>query len=200
MWVRISPDGRGPEKMQEARETALAAPGRMTVVRHGFMNDDRSTDTGAEPDERFMRAAMDEARAAMESGDVPVGAVVVCRGRIIGRGCNDRERLQDPTAHAEMIALTAAAAHLGSWRLLDCTLYVTLEPCVMCAGAIVHARVDRLVFGAADPKAGACGSVFNVTADPRLNHQVNTEGGVLADECSRMLQAFFKQQRASGKK
>jgi len=147
-----------------------------------------------------MRAAIDEARAAVETSDVPVGAVVVQQGRIIGRGRNERERLSDPTAHAEMIALTAASTHVGSWRLLDCTLYVTLEPCIMCAGAAVHARLKRLVFGAADAKAGACGSVFNVTSDPRLNHVVTTDGGVLADECGHILQAFFAQQRAVGKK
>ena len=147
-----------------------------------------------------MRAAIDEACAALEAGDVPVGAVVVHRGRIIGRGHNERERLQDPTAHAEILALTAAAANMGSWRLLECTLYVTLEPCVMCAGAVVHARMDRLVFGAADPKAGACGSIYNITADPRLNHQVRTVGGVLEEACADVLRSFFKQQRALGKK
>lgn len=147
-----------------------------------------------------MLAAINEARAALETGDIPVGAVVVHRDRIIGRGRNERERLQDPTAHAEILALTAGAAYVGSWRLLECSLYVSLEPCVMCAGAIVGARMNRLIFGAADPKAGACGSIYNITADPRLNHQVKTEGGVLEEICGDVLRSFFKQQRALGKK
>ncbi|NOS99976.1 MAG: tRNA adenosine(34) deaminase TadA [Phycisphaerales bacterium] len=151
-------------------------------------------------DERFMRAALDEAGAALDAGDVPVGAVVVYRNAIIGRGHNQRELLNDPTAHAEMPALTAAAGHLRSWRLVDCTLYVTLEPCVMCAGAVVNARLARLVYGAADPKAGACGSLFDITRDLRLNHQVPVTAGVLADDCARLLQAFFQDQRRRGKK
>ena len=151
-------------------------------------------------DERFMRSALDEAHLAVEAGDVPVGAVVVHGGRIIGRGHNQRELLQDPTAHAEMLALTAAAEFLKSWRLVDCTLYATLEPCVMCAGAIIQGRVSRLVFGAVDPKAGACGSVFDIINDPRLNHQASVRGGVLEHECGAILQSFFEQQRAMGKK
>lgn len=151
-------------------------------------------------DERWMRAALAEALAAEEEGDVPVGAVVVQNGRIIARGHNQREVLQDPTAHAEMIALTSAAAHMESWRLEGCTLYVTLEPCVMCAGAIVHARVDRVVFGAMDPKAGAVGSLFNIPADARLNHRPVVTSGVLADECANLLRTFFAAQRAAGKK
>lgn len=151
-------------------------------------------------DERWMRAALAEALAAEEEGDVPVGAVVVQNGRIIARGHNQREVLQDPTAHAEMIALTSAAAHMESWRLEGCTLYVTLEPCVMCAGAIVHARVDRVVFGAMDPKAGAVGSLFNIPADARLNHRPEITSGVLADECGDLLRTFFAAQRAAGKK
>ncbi len=151
-------------------------------------------------DERFMRMALEEAGAAFEAGDVPVGAIVVHEGRVIGRGRNQRELMQDPTAHAEMIALTAAADFLKSWRLLDCSLYVTLEPCVMCAGAIVLGRVPRVVFGTGDPKAGACGSVFDVLADGRLNHRATVERGVLEFECSAVLKAFFAQQRAMGKK
>ena len=151
-------------------------------------------------DERMMVQALAEAAAALETDDVPVGAVVVHDGRIIGRGCNQRELLKDPTAHAEMIALTAAAEALRSWRLLDCTLYVTLEPCVMCAGAIVNARIPRLVFGADDPKAGACGSVYNVVEDGRLNHRVAVERGLLGDECAQLLRDFFARQRAQGKK
>lgn len=151
-------------------------------------------------DERFMRAALGEARAALDAGDVPVGAVVVCDGGIIGRGHNQRELLQDPTAHAEMIALTAAAAEVGSWRLDGCTLYVTLEPCVMCAGAIVQARLPWLVYGAVDPKAGACQSLFAIPIDARLNHRVEMRAGVLADECADLLRGFFQAQRALGKK
>lgn len=154
----------------------------------------------AQQDERFVLSALDEAHRALETGDVPVGAVVVHGGRVIGRGHNQRELLHDPTAHAEMLALTAAAQFLKSWRLVDCTVYVTLEPCVMCAGAIILGRVSRLVFGALDPKAGACGSVFDITSDPRLNHQVSVQGGVLQHECGAILQSFFKQQRALGKK
>lgn len=151
-------------------------------------------------DERFMGAALSEALAAQEGGDVPVGAVVVREGRIIGRGHNQREKLKDPTAHAEMIALTAASAAVGSWRLDDCTLYVTLEPCAMCAGALVLARLERLVFGATDPKAGACVSLYHITDDDRLNHRVNLADPVLADECAALLQGFFAKQRAAGKK
>ena len=147
-----------------------------------------------------MRAALNEAVAALDHEDVPVGAVVVHDGRIIGRGHNQREQLQDPTAHAEMIALTAAAAHVESWRLEGCTLYVTLEPCAMCAGAIVLARIERLVFGARDPKTGACVSLFQLCSDPRFNHRVAITDGILADECAAMLQEFFAAQRAKGKK
>ena len=151
-------------------------------------------------DEAMMREALKEAAAALETDDVPVGAVVVHRGRIVGRGHNQREQLQDPTAHAEMIAVSAAAAALGSWRLEGCTLYVTLEPCVMCAGAAVLARIGRLVYGADDPKAGACGSVYDIVADGRLNHQVRLEQGVLSHECGELLRGFFAEQRARGKK
>ncbi len=151
-------------------------------------------------DKQMIRQAIREAELALEADDVPVGAVVVHQGRIIGRGHNQREQLQDPTAHAEMIALTAAAAAMRSWRLEGCTLYVTLEPCIMCAGAIVLARIERLVFGADDPKAGACGSVFNLVEDPRVNHQVQMTTTVLAEECSKLLRDFFARQRAMGKK
>jgi len=151
-------------------------------------------------DERYMRAALSEALAAEEEGDVPIGAVVVREGRIIGRGHNQRQRLNDPTAHAEMIALTAAAAAVESWRLEDCTLYVTLEPCAMCAGAIVLARIKRLEFAAADPKAGACVSLYQIPTDPRLNHRVEISVGALREECAELLQRFFARQRALGKK
>ena len=151
-------------------------------------------------DESFMRAAIAEARLALDEDEVPIGAVVVHDGRIIGRGHNQRETLNDPTAHAEMIAITAAAGHLQSWRLEGCTLYVTLEPCTMCAGAIVLARIPRLVFGARDPKAGACVSLYSIPTDERLNHRVNLEQSFLANECGAMLQEFFAVQRALGKK
>ncbi len=156
--------------------------------------------SSARDDERYMTIAIDEASRAQSDGDVPVGAVVVRNGRVIGRGCNQRERLNDPTAHAEMIALTAASAAVGSWRLEDCTLYVTLEPCAMCAGALVLARIERLVFGAVDPKAGACVSLFSIPTDDRLNHQVDVSHGVLGDECAMLLRDFFAAQRALGKK
>lgn len=147
-----------------------------------------------------MQEALGLARKALDTEDVPVGAVVVHEGRIIGRGFNQRERLHDPTAHAEMIALTAAAEHLGQWRLDGCTLYVTLEPCTMCAGALVLARMQRLVFAAPDPKAGACGSLYQVTRDPRLNHQVETVAGVLAEPAAQLLRDFFRHRRALGEK
>lgn len=146
-------------------------------------------------DERFMRAAIAEARAALADGDVPVGAVVVRNGRIIGRGRNLRERHQDPTAHAEMIAITAASADVGSWRLDDCTLYVTLEPCAMCAGATVLARIPRLVFAAPDPKAGACVSLYRIIDDHRLNHRVRLGAPVLTEECAALLRDFFAARR-----
>jgi tRNA(adenine34) deaminase len=151
-------------------------------------------------DERYMREALRLAERALASEDVPVGALVVHDGHVIGRGWNQREQLQDPTAHAEMIALTAAAEHLNQWRLERCTMYVTLEPCAMCAGALLLARIERLVFGAYDPKAGACGSLFNLTQDPRLNHRLATLGGVLSEPCAALLQAFFRGRRELGEK
>lgn len=157
-------------------------------------------DEQARIDEQYMQMALREAEAAFEIDEVPVGAVIVHEERIIGRGYNQREQLQDPTAHAEIIALTAAAAALGTWRLTGCTLYVTLEPCTMCAGAIVLARLDRLVFGADDPKAGACGSVFNIVEDRRLNHQPLMTTGILQESCADLLRRFFAKQRALGKK
>lgn len=163
--------------------------------------DERSLEPQSmERDERFMRAALAEAQTAFDDGEVPIGAVIAQGERIVARGHNQRELLGDPTAHAEMLALTAASSHVGSWRLDDCTMYVTLEPCCMCAGAIVAARLGRLVFGATDPKAGACVSLFTIPNDPRLNHCTQMSGSVLADACGDMLRAFFRQQRASGKK
>lgn len=146
-------------------------------------------------DESYMRLALREAERAFEAGEVPVGALVVHKGRVIGKGFNQREKLEDPTAHAEMLAITAAAQELNSWRLEDCTLYVTLEPCPMCAGAIVNARVKRVVFGAADPKAGACGSLMNVVQDARLNHRAELVCGVLAQETGAILKEFFRTRR-----
>jgi tRNA(adenine34) deaminase len=146
-------------------------------------------------DEAWMRAAIEEAARALDHDDVPVGAVVVHEGEVIGAGHNERELRQDPTAHAEMIALRAAAGHLGSWRLLDCTLYVTLEPCAQCAGAIVLGRVPRVVYGTADAKAGAAGSVLDILAEPRLNHRPQVAGGVLAAECAALLVDFFRSRR-----
>jgi tRNA(adenine34) deaminase len=145
-----------------------------------------------------MRAAIAEAKAAYEEDEVPVGAVVALNERIIGRGHNQREKLNDPTAHAEMLALTAAAMHVGSWRLDRCTLYVTLEPCAMCAGAVVLARIKRLVYGATDAKAGACESLYSIPTDARLNHRVELGTPVLTGECAELLQKFFAQQRNIG--
>ena len=147
------------------------------------------------PHERWMRLALDEARAAAAEDEVPVGAIVVAGGRVVGSGHNQREQLADPTAHAEMIAITQAAASLGSWRLENCTLYVTLEPCPMCAGAILQARVPVVVWGAADPKAGAVASLYRLFEDTRLNHRVEHVGHVLADECGRLLSEFFRGKR-----
>lgn len=146
-------------------------------------------------DERFMIAALDEARRAAEAGEVPVGAVVVHDGRIIGRGRNGVERLQDATAHAEILALGAASQTLGSWRLEGCTLFVTLEPCPMCLGASLNARVDRVVYGASEPKFGACGSVVDLRAIPRYNHEIAVIGGVLADDAAELMRAFFRDVR-----
>jgi tRNA(adenine34) deaminase len=147
-----------------------------------------------------MWLALNQARAAFEADEVPVGAVILCQGEVVGEGYNQRETLRDPTAHAEMIAITQAAESLGSWRLTDCTLYVTLEPCPMCAGAIVQARIPTVVYGTSDPKAGACHSVYQITDDERLNHRCAVLGGVLRDDCRAILQEFFGAQRSLGKK
>ncbi|MCG2683430.1 MAG: tRNA adenosine(34) deaminase TadA [Planctomycetales bacterium] len=147
-----------------------------------------------------MRTALEEAQQALQEDEVPVGAAIVHDGRLIARAHNQRERLRDPTAHAEMIAITQAAESLRSWRLDGCTLYVTLEPCPMCAGAIVQARVPTVVYGAADPKAGAVDSLYRMLNDPRLNHRVETIAGVLAAPCGEILSRFFQQQRRQGKK
>ncbi len=145
-----------------------------------------------EPHLHFMRCAMREAERALEFQEVPVGCVIVHEGHIIGRGCNQRERLQDPTAHAEMIAITAAANTLGSWRLEDTQLYVTLEPCPMCAGAIILSRIATVFFGAYDPKAGCCGTLMNLPQDTRFNHRTEVFGGLLERECGELLSSFFR--------
>jgi tRNA(adenine34) deaminase len=143
----------------------------------------------------FMEYALREAEKALEIGEVPVGCVVVKGSGIIGKGYNQREQLQDATAHAEMIAITAACDTLGTWRLEECDLYVTLEPCPMCAGAIVLSRIRTLIYGAADPKAGACGTLYDIPRDARLNHTVEIVPGVRRDECGRMLKEFFSSLR-----
>jgi tRNA(adenine34) deaminase len=143
----------------------------------------------------FMRLALREAERALEHEDVPIGAVVVRGGEVLAAAHNERELRQDPTAHAEMIALREAARALGTWRVLDTVVYVTLEPCAMCAGAIVLARVPRVVYGASDPKAGACGSVLDVLGEPRLNHRPEVAGGLLAADCGQLLSTFFADRR-----
>jgi tRNA(adenine34) deaminase len=147
------------------------------------------------PDEEFMRLALDEARRAVSHGDVPVGAVLVRGEEVLAAATNERELRRDPTAHAEMLCLRAGAERVGDWRLLDTTMYVTLEPCPMCAGALVWARVARLVYGPQDPVAGAAYSLYNVVQDPRLNHSVEVTTGVLADESAALLRSFFQERR-----
>lgn len=147
-----------------------------------------------------MQRALLQAQIAFDQNEVPVGAVIVYENRIIGEGYNQRETLNDPTAHAEMIAITQAAESLGLWRLLDCTLYVTLEPCPMCAGAIVQARIPTVIYGTTDPKGGACHTLYQITEDDRLNHRCTVLGGVLKDESQSLLREFFAKQRSLGKK
>lgn len=164
-----------------------------------------SSATAVEPysfnpeDTALMRLAMQLAAEAASMGEVPVGAVLVHQGQIIGRGANAPIRLNDPTAHAEILALRDAATAIGNYRLPDTTLYVTLEPCAMCCGAIQHARVARLVYGASDPKTGACGSILNLMSEPRLNHHTQLQGGLLGEECGQMLSTFFAARRKLGK-
>lgn len=145
----------------------------------------------------WMRLAIQEAEKGFRIGEVPVGAVIVLDGRVIGRGYNQTAKLKDPTAHAEILAITSACEVVGDWRLEGATMYCTLEPCSMCAGAAVLARIEKIVFGASDPKFGACGSIFNIPVDPRLNHRIELEGGVLADEVAEMMRSFFKEVRRS---
>ena len=147
-----------------------------------------------------MKLAIAQAAIAEENGDVPIGAVIVHNSQVIAKAYNQRELLQDPTAHAEIIALTQAAAALENWHLHGCTMYVTLEPCCMCAGALVLARIDRLVYGCADTKTGACGSLYNIVQDNRLNHRIEVTSGILADECSELLQQFFSLRRDENKR
>ena len=147
-------------------------------------------------DVEAMRTALSEARKAAEAGEVPIGAVIVHDGAIIAHGQNSVVRTSDPTAHAEIVAMRHAAAILGNYRLNGCTLYVTLEPCAMCAGAVIHARIDRLVYGTPDPKAGACGSVLSVLNHPQLNHQMQVTQGVLSEQCGDLLRVFFRNRRA----
>lgn len=150
---------------------------------------------GHPDDEAMMALALDAARRAGVAGEVPVGAVVAIGSEVVAVAANRREELRDPTAHAEILALREAAARLGGWRLSESTLYVSLEPCPMCAGAVVAARLRRVVFGAADPKAGSCGSLYNLCADPRLNHELPVTAGVLAGECSGLLSSWFEKRR-----
>jgi tRNA(adenine34) deaminase len=149
----------------------------------------------SESDTEFMREALAEARAAADAGEVPIGAIAVIEGEIIGRGQNRVLRDVDPTAHAEIVALRSAARVVNNYRLTECELFVTLEPCAMCAGAMIHARLKRLVYAASDPKAGAAGSVLEVLNHPRLNHQTDVTSGVLEDECGELLREFFRQRR-----
>lgn len=150
--------------------------------------------------EQYMRAALQQAQLAERADEVPVGAVIVHQGRVIAAAHNQREQLRDPTAHAEMIAITQAADSLNSWRLDGCDLYVTLEPCAMCAGAVLLARMGRVIYGATDGKAGAVQSLYHLLDDPRLNHRAEVLGGVLAEPCGRILTEFFQRQRRMGKK
>jgi tRNA(adenine34) deaminase len=152
------------------------------------------------PDHYFMQAALELAQKAQDCGEVPVGAVVVQNGRIIGHGYNRPISTADPAAHAEIMAMRAAGSHLGNYRLLGCTLYVTLEPCTMCIGAIFHARIQRLVYAAADPKTGACGSVIDLPAETRLNHHLQVEAGMMATEASTLLKQFFAQRRKASER
>ena len=148
-------------------------------------------------DKHFMKVAIDAVHIAEENGDVPIGAVIVKGDQILAKAYNQREQLNDPTAHAEIIALTQAAAAVESWRLEGCTIYVTLEPCCMCAGALVLARIDRLIYGCDDPKAGACKSLYNIVQDERLNHRLEVTSGILSDECGELLTNFFEKRRNS---
>lgn len=162
--------------------------------------EDELNDAVHDPAIRYMRLALEEARQAMRANEVPVGAIIVHQGRVIAAAHNQRESLRDPTAHAEMLAITQAAADRNDWRLENCELYVTLEPCPMCAGAILQSRIPRVFYGATDPKAGAVDTLFLLLSDPRLNHRVESRGGIIASECASILTEFFREQRRLGKK
>ena len=184
--------GNAGKKRPPVAETPVTG---MNAAMKAEMNGESGlTDPGEH--RRYMEIALREAMKAAEAGEAPVGAVVVHEGLIIGRAHNQRETLRDPTAHAEILALTQAAAALDRWRLTGARLYVTLEPCVMCAGAMVLARIDALIYGATDPKAGACGSLYDIPRDGRLNHRLEVTAGVMADECGALLSAFFARRRA----
>ncbi|MCI1665759.1 MAG: tRNA adenosine(34) deaminase TadA [Atopobiaceae bacterium] len=160
------------------------------------MSADEKADHEVATDEDLMRLALEEAALAAREGEVPIGAVVTCEGKVVARAHNRRETDRDPSAHAEFRAMEQAARELDRWRLTGCTVYVTLEPCLMCAGLMVNSRVDRCVYGAADPKAGALGTLYDVSHDPRLNHEFEVTGGVLADDCATLLRDFFRARRA----
>jgi tRNA(adenine34) deaminase len=178
------------------RKSVSICKGDLILVSAAMAEAAPSALDGRSADREMMGRAIELARKAMTLGEVPVGAVVTRRGRVIAEAFNLRETLEDPTAHAERLALTLAGRALGSWRLDECTLYVTLEPCPMCAGAIVQARLGRLVYGADDPKAGACRSLYRIADDPRLNHRARIEPGVLKEECGAILSEFFRGKRA----
>ncbi|MHC4172081.1 MAG: tRNA adenosine(34) deaminase TadA [Planctomycetota bacterium] len=155
--------------------------------------------SSSKENQRFMRLAIEQAQIAEENGDVPIGAVIVYQEQIIGKAYNQREQLKDPTAHAEIIALTQAASFMENWHLNGCTMYVTLEPCPMCAGALVLSRMDRLCYGCSDPKSGACGSLYNIVQDQRLNHRIEVTSGVMEEQCRQRLQEFFGRRRQENK-
>ncbi|MEZ6095607.1 MAG: tRNA adenosine(34) deaminase TadA [Pirellulaceae bacterium] len=152
------------------------------------------------PDDFYMRKAIEEAKQALEEDEVPVGAVIVLGSRVIASAHNQREQLKDPTAHAEILAITQATQAIDDWRLEHCTMYVTLEPCIMCAGAIIQSRIPKVVFGASDPKAGGVQSMYELLSDSRLNHRAEISGGLFADECGMLLTHFFQEKRRQGKK
>lgn len=192
--------------MSDGEKDAAAADGILTSGAEGIGDESAAVADGAPTpgaavtdDERFMRLALEEADLAAAEGEVPIGAVVVCEGRAVARAHNRRENDADPSAHAEFSAMVAAARALGRWRLTGCTVYVTLEPCLMCAGLMVNARVDRCVYGATDPKGGALGTLYDVSHDERLNHEFEVTSGVLADQAARQLRAFFRARRAARK-
>ena len=201
VWCSKGGEGGVAARLRGVRQR----PEQDTAYLRGWMSGQTTEEGGGSwdvdvgmKDEEFVREAMREAVAAEEAGEVPVGAVVVLGGRVVGAGQNRVIRDADPTAHAEVVALRAAGRAVGNYRLEGCTLYATLEPCAMCAGAILHARIARLVYGASDAKAGACGSVLEVMNHPALNHRVVVEAGVLGEECGGMLTRFFQERRQRG--